>query len=107
MGIARIVYGKRTVPVRASARVLSTAEAPVGVTGHDGQPAVGRTVAVIGRDQWGRMVVVAEARTDAAGDFSVDLVAGPNDRFAVVFLGDEAHGEYSRALGSLTAVVAD
>jgi len=100
-----IVVGK-IIPgpaVSASSGVIGTTGTAQVVTGYDGQPAAGRTVLILGRDQYGNWVVVAQTMTDAAGNYAATVNAGPNDRFIAVGIGDPAHGEHTRALGDLEA----
>ena len=88
--------------MRLSARVLRTAPGAPCVDSN-GDPAAGRVVLALGRDQWGIWTVVAAGATDAAGHYQLTIPgAGVNDLFVVVGLGQP--GEYSVALGDLTAV---
>lgn len=99
--VGRIIPGPAVSP--HSGRLGTTGGAHP-VVGHDGQPAVGREVLVLGRDQYGVWGVVAATLTDAAGHYEVSVSAGPNDRFVVVVIGDPGHAEHTRCLGHLEAV---
>ena len=91
--------------VRPSTRTVSTLGGADKVTGWDNQPAAGRTVLLIARNQWGRYEVRGQGVTDVSGDYSITVTgAGPLDVFVVVGIGDPAHGEYSRALGQVMGV---
>lgn len=73
----------------------------VRVTGWDGQPAEGRTVIALGLDVWGQWAVKAQTTTDADGEYSLTVNAGPNDPLIAVCVGLQVHAEHTRALGSL------
>ena len=91
--------------VRPSTRTVATLGGADKVTGWDNQPAAGRTVLLIARNQWGRYEVRGQGVTDVSGDYSITVTgAGPLDVFVVVGIGDPAHGEYSRALGQVMGV---
>ena len=89
--------------MRLSARTLRTA-AGAPCVDSNGDPAANRAVFALGRDQWGGWQVVARTVTDASGHYQLTIPgAGANDQFVVVGVGQS--GEYSVALGDLTAVV--
>lgn len=59
---------------------------------------------VLGKNQFGQRIVVASALTDAQGEFAVAVQAGPNNPLAVVVLGRDDLGEYSRAMNGVATI---
>lgn len=74
------------------------------ITGGNGQPASGREMLLIGRNEWGRWVVVDQTVTDDGGNYSFSVNSGSNDRFLIVGVGSAPLGEYTRALGNMIGV---
>ena len=95
---------RSTTIVVQSLRTISTTGGTTPVTGWNGNPAVGRTILLLGKNVWGNWAVIAQTITDGDGNYSFTVPAGERDRFVVVGIGAPEHGEYTRALGELEGV---
>jgi hypothetical protein len=76
------------------------------VLGADGNPAVGRVVLMVGKNEFATWIIKGSAVIDSSGNYSIAAHgAGPNDKHVLLAIGDFGLGEHARALNNMTGVI--